>query len=49
MKHQNIFEKYFLGKKYKKPLIILYTSLFFIFCFYFLGEILGKALFYINQ
>ncbi|UUW07460.1 hypothetical protein NLG42_15270 [Flavobacterium plurextorum] len=49
MEQQNIFEKSFLGKEYKKALIILYASLFLIFCFYFLGEILGKALFYISH
>lgn len=49
MEQQNIFEKKILGKKYKKQLIILYASLFLIFCFYFLGEIAGKALFYITH
>ncbi|KVV13584.1 hypothetical protein AP058_02949 [Flavobacterium sp. TAB 87] len=49
MEQQSILEKIFLGKKYKKALTILYTSLFFIFCFYLLGEILGKTLFYISH
>lgn len=49
MEQQNILEKIFLGKKYKKPLIIVYTLLFLIFFFYFLGEICGKALFYLTH
>lgn len=49
MEQQNILEKIFLGKKYKKPLTILYASLFVLFCSYFFGEILGKALFYISH
>lgn len=49
MRQQNIFARIFLGNEYKRTLIILYASLFFTFCFYFLGEILGKALFYISH
>lgn len=49
MEQQNIFERLFLGKKHKKQLIILYASLFFMFCLYFLGEIAGKTLFYMTH
>lgn len=49
MEQQNIFEKLFLGKKHKKQLIILYVSLFILLGIYFLGEILGRTLFYITH
>lgn len=49
MEQQNILEKIFLGKKYKKTLIVFYSSLLLVFFFYFLGEICGKALFYFTH
>jgi hypothetical protein len=49
MKQENIFEKTFLGKKHKKALIILYASLFLMYGLYFLGEICGKAFYYMTH